>query len=373
MKRLNIAVIGAAGWIGGVHSECYNRLITSLSGVNVNLHTAVDIFEEPLKKAATRYGYDNWTTDFNDVINNEEIDVIDICCNNDFHKEITIKAAKKGKHVLCEKPLALKSEDAEEMYDVVKKYKVKHMINLVYRKYPSIAFIKEMVDSGDLGEITQFRCIFEQDCYADLNRQYNWHFKKEKAGGGALLTIAPHMIDLGRFLVSDFDEVTALSETFIKEMILPGKEHKTDIVDVDDATSFLVKFKNNAIGVFQTSWVTRGRKHHLEFELVGTKGTVLFNSERLNEIELAEIEEDKRKEGFKTIFIGTEHPYGDIYNLKTGMGVGAKQAFTIQLGDFIDSIINDKEASPGFSEGVNVVRYTEALQESADNHRWVKV
>jgi len=371
-KTVNVAVIGGAGWIGGVHSECYKRLALMMPDVDIELHTTVDVFEEPIKKAAQKYGFKYWSLDYNDVINNEEIDVVDICCSNDFHKEISIKAAEAGKHVLCEKPLAMNTKDAEEMYETVTRCNVTNMINFVYRKYPSIAYIREIISSGDIGRIYHVNCFFEQDFYADPEIPYNWHFKKAKAGGGALLTIAPHMIDTARYLIGDFAEATALGETFIKERKLPGEEGKTDIVDVDDATAFMVKFKNGAIGTFMTSWVARGRKHHFEFEIAGSKGTIMFNSERMNEIRLAEVENDRRKEGIKTILVGSEHPYGKEFNLKTGMGIGAKEAFTIQLGEFIQAVINKKQASPDFFDGLQAVKYTELIQEAADKKKWIK-
>lgn len=372
MKTINVAVIGGSGWIGGVHSECYNRLALMVPDVNINLHTTIDIFEEPIKKAAAKYGFKNWSVDFNDAINNKEIDLIDICCSNDLHKEISIRAAEAGKHVLCEKPLAMSYADAEEMYSRVKACKVQNMINFVYRRYPSIAYIKELIENGNLGRILHINCIFEQDFYADPELPFNWHFKKAKSGGGALFTIAPHMLDTARYLIGDFDEVTALSETFIKERKLPNDSSKTDTVDVDDASAFLVKFKNGALGSFLTSWVARGRKHHFEFEIAGSKGTVLFNSERMNEICLDELEQDNRKEGFKNILIGTPHPYGEGFNLKTGMGIGTKEAFTLQLGEMINSIVTGKEASPNFYDGLQVVKYTESLQEAAQSRKWVK-
>lgn len=287
------------------------------------------------------------------------------------HKEIAIKAAQAGKHVICEKPLSMCKEDGLEMCEAVEKAKVQHMINFVYRKYPSLVYVKELVQSGNLGQILHLNCSFEQDFYADPAIPYNWHFKRALSGGGALLTIASHMLDLARFLVGDFDEVAAQSETFIKERVCT--DGQVDRVDVDDATSFLVKFKNQAMGIFHTSWLIRGRKHHLEFELAGTKGTVLFNSERMNEIQLAEVEKDRRKDGFKTILIGADHNYGQLFNLKTGMGIGAKEAFTIQLWDFINCVGKGVGASPDFFDGLEVVKYTEAIQEAAEQHKWVKI
>ncbi|MDI6707353.1 MAG: Gfo/Idh/MocA family oxidoreductase, partial [Bacillota bacterium] len=148
MKSINIAVIGGAGWIGGVHSECYKRLALMMPDVNINLHTTIDVFEEPIKKAANKYGFKNWSLDFNDAVEDKEIDLIDICCSNDLHKEVSIKAAEAGKHVLCEKPLAMNTKDAEEMCSTVARCKVNNMINFVYRKYPSIAYVKEIISSG---------------------------------------------------------------------------------------------------------------------------------------------------------------------------------------------------------------------------------
>ena len=248
-KEINVAVIGGAGWIGGVHSECFIRLKPLLPDVDIKLHTIVDIQKESVKAAAEKYGFKEWSTDYNKVIETDEIDIVDICVNNNLHKDIAVKAAEAGKHIICEKPLSTNSIEGKEMCQAVEKNNVKNMINFNYRKIPAVAFIKEMINNGDIGNIYNYRCFIGQDFAVDPNMPITWRFKKETAGGGSLLTMGSHVIDLARYLAGEIEEVVGMSETFIKERPISGT-NKREKVDVDDSTSFMAKFRNGAIGTF---------------------------------------------------------------------------------------------------------------------------
>ena len=392
MKTLNVAVIGAAGWIGGVHSECLNRLKYMIPSVNIRLHTAVDVFENQVKDVARMYGFEHWSLDYSEVINNKEIDIIDICCNNNFHREIAVKAAAAGKAILCEKPLAMSVEDAQQMVDAVKKYNVINCCDFIYRKYPGVAYIKQMIDEGQLGEVYYIKAYFEQDSHFDPLDMHAWLFSKKKAGGGSIVTNGSHVIDICRYLMGDFVEVAANSQTYIKERpkVFSDQMSKANSqtfikerpkamdevmenVDVDDVTSAMIRFKNGGMGVLLSSWLTQGKRHSMNFEIVCSNGTVCFDSQRLNEVRLCEGGTARDKIGFKDILIGNEHPYGAIFNLKTGMGIGAKESFTIMIKEFIEAVIQNKPMYPNFEDGLIACQYLQKIQQAAEESKWIKI
>lgn len=369
MKTVNIAVIGA-GWFGDVHSECYLRAQSMLPDVKVKLHTVVDIYEPSAIKCKEKYGFEHYATDWHTVIDNPEIDIVDVCTDNKFHREMSVAAIEHGKHVFCEKPLADSIEDALEMESAAEKAGAANMVDFHYRKIPALAQLHELIQAGELGRIYHIKGMFLQDFGFDS--PMTWRFKKALSGGGSIVTMGSHVIDAVRYLVGEIDEVCSVGETFIEKRTDPatGKE---DTCDVDDAMTVLLKFKNGAIGMLMTSWLAHGCRHHHELEVYGEKGSAKFNSERLNELELWLDDPNSPLNGKKTILIGRDNPYGELFNLKTGMGVGVKESITIQMRDMINSVVTGKGETPTFHDGVMAVKVTSAILKAADTHTWVKV
>lgn len=372
LEKISVAIIGAAGWIGGVHAECWQRAQILNPEIKIELKMAVDIFEEPLKKVAEKFSFASWSINFEDAIADPSIDVIDICCSNNMHKEIAVKAAAAGKSIFCEKPIAMDIKEAKEMIEAADINGVATRINFMYRKYPSLVYIKQLIENGDLGELRHLRIMFEQDVFCDSSVPYSWRMKKATSGGGAIVTMGSHIIDLARFLMGDIQSVMGHTTTHVKERPLPDHSGM-GVVDVDDMTMSLVNYKNGATGEIFVSWMTHGRKHHLEFQLTGSKGTIIFNSERLNEIQFCEGESEHLKRGFKTILIGSEHPYGQEFSLKTGMGIGAKESFVLQISDFIKDILNGTHNGPEFMDGYINIVYIQKIQESSETRSWVDI
>ncbi|MHB8277778.1 MAG: Gfo/Idh/MocA family protein [Candidatus Humimicrobiaceae bacterium] len=374
MEKINIGLIGA-GWIGGVHCECYKRIeaMFGLKRGTINLYMVADIDEKIANDAFDRYGFEKVTNNWKDVITDENINAVDICVGNSMHYEIAMMAAKYGKNIFCEKPLAMNIHQSEEMVNEVQKNNVKNMINFNYRKVPAIAFLKEMIESGQLGKINNLRAFFAQDFAVNPGMPMSWRFKKEISGGGVIITLGSHVLDIARFLIGDIDSLVADSSTCIKERPISKDSKELAVVDVDDLSVGLVKFKNGCIGVLESCWVIHGRKHFFEIEVYGSKGSVLFVSERLNELNICEANQPEKIMGFKNVLIGHEHPYGDIFNIKTGMGIGIKESFVIQLYDFINSILNNKDSSPNFYDGYQVQKISDAFQDSIKNSTWIKL
>lgn len=362
-KCLNVGVIGV-GWIGKIHSEAFRRvpLTFDLAGAKINLLLAADVDRASAESAAEKYGFRKWTTDWHKVVQDREIDIVDVCVPNTLHKEIVIEAAKNGKHILCEKPLSTSPENSKQMIQEVERAKVKHLVNFNYRKVPGITYAKSLIDEGEIGKPLLFRALISQDFAFKNEASKGWRFEPSQSGGGSLVTLGSHAIDMARYLFGNFASVIAA--TF--EM----PRRKKSAVNVEDETILLLRFENKAIGSITSSWIAHGRKHHFEFEINTEKASIFFNSERLNELQVVFGSDEERRQGFRTIYIGQPHPYGDCFQLKTGMGIGIKETFVIQFYEFIRSIIQDQEASPNFLDGWFVDQVIEKAYLSSRSEQW---
>jgi len=365
-KSIHIGIIGA-GWMGKIHSEAYRRIpITfDLGGAEVRLRYAADVEPALVKDLVKRYGYEQWTTDWRQVIEDKKVDLVDICVPNFLHKEIVIEAARAGKHVLCEKPLSNSPSDSREMINEVRRAGVKHRIDFNYRKVPAISYVKSLVESGDLGRPSFYRAFIGQDWGFKAGAANTWRFEASQSGGGSLVTMGSHVIDIGRYLLGDITEVMATSWT--EPQRAKGPQF------VDDAMILSLKFESGAIGTVISNWLAHGRKHHFEFEVNSEKASVLFNTERLNELEAAFGSDEEAKQGFRTVYIGQPHPYGDSFELKTGMGIGIKESFLIQFYEFVRCILEDSPSSPDFYDGWFVDEVIEKAYRSVRSGQWEKI
>ena len=244
------------------------------------------------------------------------------------------------------------------------------MVDFHYRKIPALAELHRLIQEGRLGRIYHVKGMFLQDFGFDS--PMTWRFKKAESGGGSIVTMGSHVIDAVRYLVGEIDEVSSVGQTFI-ETRYDAKTGEPGTCDVDDAMTVLLKFRNGAIGMLMTSWLCHGCRHHHELEIYGEKGSARFNSERLNELELWLDEPGDPLNGKKTVYIGRDNIYGDLFNLKTGMGVGVKESITIQLRDMIEGVVRGESIAPTFYDGMKAVQVMEAIIEASDEHRWIKI
>ena len=313
----------------------------------------------------------------------DDIQIIDITAPSNAHKEIAIAAARHGKHIFCEKPLALTLEDAEEMLEAVTAAGVKHMVGFNYRRVPAIMLIKQMIDSGKLGKIYHFRGTYLQDYIIDPNFPLVWRLRKEIAGSGSLGDLGAHTIDLARWLVGEFDEVVGMSETFIKERPLPtemaglsaasSQDAELGEVTVDDATAFLARFKNGALGTFEATRFAAGHRNGNCFEINGSKGSVYFNFERMNELLYYSTEDEEGLQGFRRVQT-TEaiHPYMEAW-WPAGHIIGYEHTFIHEMKDFLEAIVYDRMPEPNFFDGVACQKVLDAVEKSIEGRCWVKV
>ena len=383
-KTLNIGLIGT-GFMGKGHSMAFKTLpiIFSPPPAMPKLTVVADVTSELAQRAAANFGFDRWTTDWRDVVHDETIDIVDITVPNHLHKELALAAAKAGKHIYCEKPLALTADDAKQMYEAARAAGVKTMVGFHYLKNPAALLAKQMIEAGELGKIYHFRGCFYQDVLADPNAPFSWRFDKKIAGSGALGDLGSHVIELAHFLVGEFDRVCGLARTFIKKRPLAAGAYGYESVAVsadqkrrvenEDAIHLLVDFKNGATGTIEASRIATGRKVDMAYEVTGSKGSLYFEHERMNELKVYLSTDPPGQRGFKTLLLGPEHPYYKSFWPIAGCGLGFGDMKVIEVYELLDGVANDRPIYPDFHEGWRVCQITDAVLRSVEEGRWIRV
>ena len=389
MKTLNVGLVGA-GFMGKAHVVAYSNMpkfFWPAPAVPV-LKTVCDIDPEIAKEAKERFGFQKCCIDWKEIVNDPEIDVVSICTPNNAHVAVAIAALEAGKHVICEKPIASTLEDAKAMAEAAEKAAKKGIVSMnayQYRRVPAIDLAKKLIDEGSIGDILNIRCTYLQSWSADPDSPLSWRFQKKIAGAGALGDIASHVIDIAQYLAGDIDEVVSLMRTYIKER--PVQEGGVDLlgtvklgadaprkaVDVDDEDAFLVKFKSGAVGSIEATRNAWGRNNFITVELHGTKGSIAFNYERLNELQVCFADDPDDRRGFKTIYTGPAHFHGEVTWNIPGMNIGYGELKTIEMYEFIKAITEGYQPSTSFKVGYRVERVCEAVRQSAESKQWVKV
>jgi predicted dehydrogenase len=348
-------------------------------------HIIADITEESASEAALRFGYSKSTANWQEVVNDPEVDIVDIATPNDSHAEIAIAAAKAGKHILCEKPIARTSEEAKKMLDAVQDAGVKNQLAFNYRKTPAVALAKKFITNGDIGKILNFRATYLQDWSADPSSPLSWRFQKDIAGSGALGDIGTHVIDLARYLTGEIDEVCSIVKTYISQR--PKQEGNIDNlgniyinnsndlkpVDVDDEVTTLLKFSNGAIGSLEATRNAWGRNNFITLEIHGELGSIYFNYERRDELQICFSKDPGDRKGFRTIFTGPAHPNGKHLWPIPALGIGYSETKIIECYDFINAVVNDFECEPNFLDGYKISLICDAIMESSKQNSWIKV
>jgi predicted dehydrogenase len=361
--------------MGRAHSNAYRQVNHFFSPKNPpRMKVVCGRTPDAVKKAAAELGWEESSTDWHEVVHRKDIDIVDIVTPGDSHAEIAIEAAKAGKVVFCEKPLANTVKEAEQMLAAVKKAGVIHMVCHNYRRAPAVMLAKRLIDDGKLGTIYHYRGTYLQDWIVDPKFPLVWRLRKEAAGSGALGDIASHSLDLARFLVGEIAEVTGALETFIKERPLPDNPKKKGTVTVDDASASVVRFKNGALGTIEASRFATGRKNYNRFEINGSKGSVAFNLERLNELEVYLTGDDPAVQGFHEVMVtdGQHHPYVGHW-WPPGHIIGYEHTFVHTVYDLLEAIGTGKVPTPNFEDGVTNQKVLDAMEKAAATKRWVTV
>jgi predicted dehydrogenase len=371
-RKVNVALIGYQ-FMGKAHSNAYRQMARFFDSDTVPVMKVIcGRNEAGVKAAAENYGWQEWSTAWEKVVKREDIDVVDVSTPGDSHMPISIAAAKAGKVVFCEKPLANNLEEAKKMLAAVEKSGVLHMICHNYRKVPAITLAQRLIADGTLGAVHHFRGTYLQDWPVDPGFPLYWRFDKAKSGSGALGDLGSHVIDLARFLIGEITEVSAVLETFVKERPLVGNPNKKGKVSVDDASLALVRFANGAVGTIEATRFAPGRKNYNRFEINGSKGSLTFNLERLNELDLYLRDDPQHAQGFRTIMVTESvHPYWKWWPV--GHVIGYEHTFVHAVYDLMQAISQNKLPSPNFEDGVKNQAVMEAMEKSSKGKKWVKV
>lgn len=368
-KKINIGMIGTK-FMGKAHSHAIKDVSMffdlDVEPVMMTLcGTAPD-----LPDTAKKYGWENWTSNWMDVINDPKIDAVVILTPGFLHKDMVIAAAEKGKHIMCEKPLANSYSEAKEMLEIAENNKIIHMTNFVYRRIPAIELAKKLIDEGKLGEIYHFRALYQQDWAPDSD--WVWRFDQKQAGSGSMSDKGSHIIDLARYLVGEMTEVVADSKIFLGEKRVPKTEEMKEVT-TDDACMFITRFANGAMGLFETSRISTGHKNYLSFEINGSKGSVMFNLERLNELSVYLKDNDPSIQGFRTVMMtDPAHPFMS-HMWPAGHIIGWEHGFIFQYYAFFKGISENKNPNPSFEDGLKAQAIIEAVITSVAEKRWISI
>ncbi|MDC9604152.1 Gfo/Idh/MocA family protein [Xenorhabdus griffiniae] len=373
MKEIRIGLIGT-GYIGRTHAIAYAQAPTvfPLKGRLIREMVA-DVTAKQAGEQAKVLGFKRSTGDWHELVSDPRIDVVDICTPNFLHKEMALEAIRHGKHVYCEKPLALNSYDAKQMVEAATQAGVKTLVGFNYMKNPTAQLAKEIIANGEIGEIVHFYGTHNEDYMADPLSPIHWHCFKEYAGLGALGDLAAHIINMAHYLVGDIVTVCGDLETVVK--MRPEKAGSSVMLPVEneDQAHAMVRFDTGAMGVIETSRIACGRKMGLSYVVTGTKGTLSFTQERMAELQLYRHDEPANRQGFKTLLVGPEHPdYAPFCN-GAGHGIGFNDQKTVEIRDLIDGIALGKDMWPDFTEGWKVSRILDAILCSHQEKRWVNV
>ena len=382
-KYINVGLVGYQ-FMGKAHSHAYKDMAFFFPDAEAYpvMKAICGRNEEAVRKAAERFGWESYETDWRRLVERDDIDLVDISSPGDTHHDIAIAAAEAGKHVFCEKPLANNLKEAREMLEAVRKAGVKHMVAFNYRRVPAVALAKRLIDEGKIGKIYHWRAVYLQDWIIDPDFPLVWRLQKDKAGSGPHGDLNAHIIDLARYLVGEITEVVGTCETFVKERPLVEEVEaglgaragaKKGEVTVEDAMLFLAKFENGALGSFEATRFAGGRKNYNRFEINGSKGSIVFNLERLNELEFYSREDEAHVQGFRTILVtdGQNHPYISAW-WPAGHIIGWEHTFVHEVYDLMNAIARDEMPQPDFADGVRTQEVLEAVMKSVEERSWVR-
>ncbi|MDS0284243.1 Gfo/Idh/MocA family protein [Haloarcula onubensis] len=356
-EPLDIGVLGYR-FMGKAHANAFARLPMFFEDApELNREVIVGRDEDALADAADRLGFERTATDWRDVV--DEVDVFYNLGPNNVHAEPAIAALEAGTPTFCEKPLAPTLEDAEDMADAAGDAGVPAGVAFNYRFVPAIQYAKTLIDAGELGELHHFRGRYLQDWLVDPEAPWSWRNDAEMAGSGALGDLGAHTIDLARFLVGDIAEVSGHLRTFVDERPVEGSDESREVT-VDDAYSAQVDFGNGAMGTLEASRFANGHKNDHTVEIEGSKGSLRFSLERLNELEL--LREGDR--GYETILVtDPDDPYVEHW-WPPGHVIGWEHTFVHENYEFLTAVARDGSYEPSFADGLAVQRVLDAVERS---------
>ena len=368
---LRVGMVGYA-FMGAAHSQGWRTVGRAF---DLPLSPVLSVIcgrdADAVRRAADRHGWATAVTDWRALVERDDVDLVDICTPGDSHAEIALAALAAGKHVLCEKPLANTVEEAEAMTAAAQAAERRGQLAMVgfnYRRVPATALARNMVAEGRIGTLRHLRVTYLQDWLVDPDFPLTWRLRKELAGSGALGDLGAHIVDLAQYLAGErLAGVSAMTETFVRERPLPVgassglsavRSAGSGQVTVDDAALFTGRFTSGALASFEATRYATGRKNALRIELNGTRGSLAFDLERLNELVVA---------GERVLVTEADHPYVGAW-WPPGHGLGYEHTFVHQARDLVHAVAEGRRPDPSFADGLQVQRVLAAVEESAEKN-----
>ncbi|MFN8446610.1 MAG: Gfo/Idh/MocA family oxidoreductase [Caldilineaceae bacterium] len=383
-KTINIGVIGM-GWMGMVHARAYRNVYDRFYDKDIRAHLVLcaDEVESRAQRAVDTFGFSGYTKDWREVIAHPDIHVVNITSPNFLHVPMVEAAAKAGKHIFCEKPVGRWPEETAQCEAFAQEAGVLTWVGFNYRWAPMVQYARQLIQNGELGELTNYRGRFFSMYGSNPMGLLSWRFEKEKAGSGAMGDLFSHVIDMAHFIAGPMKRVTSFQHTFIPERPLPsatgshyalGKPgDRMGTVSNEDYIGALVEFTNGVRGSLETSRTVFGPKSECTFELYGTKGALRWNFERMNELELYLPGNSISHDGFTRLVAGENHPFHSRFNPGDGNSIGYEEMKCIEAYHFLQSIVDGKQGSPGFGDVLEVANAEAAIKRSWDSGGWETV
>ena len=373
MKEIGIGVIGTA-FMGKAHSIAYASAGTAFGGkLRPRLEMVCDQNGDIAETKRAEMGFARCTTNYMDVVNDPNIDLISICVPNSVHKEIAIAALAAGKHVWCEKPMSTNLADSKAMVDAANASDKKTIVGYNYTQNPLVHSARDMINEGVIGKVTGFFGVYDVDNEADPDRPYSWRMNRELSGTGANADVMCHLVSVAHFITgSDISSVVGEYDIVYPDRHDP-KTNTPKTVDNDDVCMAIARFESGIKGTLRVSRVAWGRKCGLSWEVHGSQGMIRFDQERLNELQLYKRSDDPRQQGFTTILSGPYHKPYDAFLPNAGHTLGYVDVKACELNQLLTTIEEGGETWPCFADGLKIEKVMDAIDRSAINGQWTDV
>lgn len=373
-RKVKIGMVGA-GWMCKAHVNSYlnaYRLYGDKLGEPI-MAIVMDVNEASAKHAAETFGFQKWTTNWQDIVASEEVDIVDIVTPNAFHYEVAKAALLNGKNVYCEKPLSLTAEESQELANIAKDKGVLNYVAYNNVMNPATEYLKHLVGSGKLGQIMRFDGRYDQDMLLDPSIPITWRHLTKQAGSGALGDLGSHLLGVSQYIMGNIDSVNAVSRIYIPERPIKAGSTEMGKVETEDYMAFTAQYASGAIGQLSTSRVATGRKNYLAIEIQGTLGTATFNLERLNEVNVYFHQDDSMDRGFRNVLLGPDHGDFGVFQPAAGINISFNDMKVIEVAKVMDAYFHGSHYVCNFEFGAKIDTCIHAILESAHSQQWVKV
>ena len=383
-QMLGIGLLGM-GWMGEVHSRCYLLAADRFTdkGFKPRLVVCADSVEARARAGQERFGFERYTTDWKDVINDPEVHAVNITTPNAFHLEMALAAAKAGKHIFCEKPVGLDPYQVAEIESAARKAGVRSGVGYNYRWAPVVQYARQMIREGKLGTITHYRGRFLVGYGRNPNGVLSWRFEREHSGLGTLGDLMSHVVDMAHMIAGPIKRVVSSSETFIKQRPLPTPGEGTHFtvseggpmgaVTNEDYVGALTHFANGARGSLEACRIVNGPACEMAFEVNGTAGAISWDFERMNELSVYLPDSEGAHNGYASVISSPEHPFHANFNPGWALGLGYEDLKVIEMAQFVESVLTGEQGEPGFAEALAVADVNAAMMRSWDSEKWEEV